>query len=192
MLESTVAPLGGVWPGPAAVPSRVIGQAELLDVSGPVRASVAFVLVLLVGGGILLRYERLVDRSIDATLARPLASLGYGVAAHLVVGFAAFYLSSQLALLTVAGQNVGGIGVLVGAVLVLLTGGLGFTVVGAAIVDVWGGRNNWSGLVLGALIAGVVAVFDPLLAGVGWVAIVSIGIGGLARKWLHASAGPDD
>lgn len=192
MLESTVAPLGGVWPGPAAVPSRVIGQAELLDVSGPVRASVAFVLVLLVGGGILLRYERLVDRSIDATLARPLASLGYGVAAHLVVGFAAFYLSSQLALLTVAGQNVGGVGVLVGAVLVLLAGGLGFTVVGAAIVDVWGGRNNWSGLVLGALIAGVVAVFDPLLAGVGWVAIVSIGIGGWARKWLHASAGPDD
>lgn len=160
----------------------------IFDAPGPVRAVVAFALVLLLGGGLLWRYEAFVDRSIDATMSRPLSSIGYGVAAHLVIAFGAFYLTSQFAKLDVAGVNAGGIGVLVGALLVLLAAALGFTVVGATVGGLWGAGSNWPGLALGALMAGGAAVLDPLLAGVVWIAIVSAGIGGPVRKWLHASA----
>ena len=190
MALSTVTPPGGVGPGTAV--GAVVGAlfTSALEASALGRAAVAFVLVLLVGGGILWRAEAFVDRSIDATLERPVVSIAYGVAALLVVGFGAVYLSSQLAQLTVGGRHAGSVGLLLGALAVLLTSALGFTVVGGALVLIWGGRNDWSGLALGGLVAGMLAALDPVLAGVGWVAVVSFGIGGRVRTWLHASYGP--
>lgn len=177
----------GVALAGTVVPIQAVDPTAFVAASGPIRATVAFVLVSLLGGILLWRNEPFVDRSVDATLARPLLAIGYGVAAHAVIGFAAFYLASQFALVDVAGWNAGGIGLLIGWLLALSSGALGFTVVGAAVLDVWGVRRNWSGLFVGALIAGVVVLVDPLLAGVVWVAIVSMGIGGPVRKWLHAS-----
>lgn len=189
---STVALPGGVGPGTPV--GEAVGALFTtgLEASALVRAAVAFAFVVLVGGGIRWRAEAFVDRSIDATLDRPLVSVGYGVAALLVVGFGAVYLASQLAQITVGRRNAGSVGLLVGALAVLLACALGFTVVGGALVLVWGGRNDWSGLALGALVAGTLAALDPFLAGVGWVAVVSLGIGGRVRTWLHASFGPAD
>lgn len=163
-----------------------------VDAAPPVRAAVAFVLVLAVGGVLLARREAFVDRAIDATLARPLASLGYGAAALAVVGFAGVYLASQLALVSVGGLNVGGVGLLFGALALLVTAALGFTVVGGVLVLVWGGRNDWSGLALGAALAAALSLLDPVLAGAGAAVVVAAGIGGAARTWLHASYGPTD
>lgn len=192
MSVSTVEPLG--WPGPGTDvgPTGVALLTPGLDASPLVRAVVAFVLVLLLGGALLWRYEAFVDRSIDATVARPLVSLGYGVAAILAVGFVSVYLASQLALLTVAGRHVGSVGLLLGVLALFLIAALGFTIVGGALVLVWSGRDDWSGLVLGAVVAGLLALLDPVLAGVGGVAVVSLGVGGPARTWLHASYGPAD
>lgn len=189
---STVVLPGGVGPGAPAGASAGALFTSGLEASALVRAAVAFVLVVLVGGGIRWRAEAFVDRSIDATLDRPLVSVGYGIAALLVVGFGAVYLASQLAQITVGRRSAGSVGLLVGALAVLLACALGFTVVGGALVLVWGGRNDWSGLALGALVAGTLAALDPFLAGVGWVAVVSLGIGGRVRTWLHASFGPAD
>lgn len=170
---------------------QAVDPAIVVDTPGPVRAVAAFALVLLLGGGLLWRYEPFVERSMDAMLARPLSSIGYGIAAHAVIGFAGFYLASQLTYVDVGGQNAGGIGLLIGGLLVGLAGALGFTVVGAAVLDLWGSGTNWSGLVVGSVVAGVIAGIDPLVAGLGWIAIVSAGIGGQARTWLHASVVAD-
>lgn len=200
MTGSTVGLRGGVEIAlaGAVVPLRAvdtaavaIDPAAVVDLPGPVRALVAFALVLLVGGGLLWRFEAFVDRSIDATMARPLWAVGYGVAAHATIGFAGLYLTTRFAQVDVSGWNAGGIGVLIGALLALLAGALGFSVVGTTLVGLLDDGGPWSGLIVGALVAGAVAVLDPLFGGVAWVAIASLGIGGAVRRWVHASAGPD-
>lgn len=168
-----------------------VDPTAIVDAPGPIRGAAAFVAVLLLGGGLRWRYGAFVGRSVDAALARPLWSIGYGVAAHAVVGFAAMYLADQVAQVDAVGRYAGDVGLLVGGLLVLLAGALGFTVVGGVILDLWGARDDWSGLVVGAVIAGAVAVAEPLLAGLAWIAIVSMGIGGPVREWLHASAVSD-
>lgn len=181
----------GVARAGEVVPIQLVDSATIVDAAGPVRAVVAFALVLLLGGAILWQYEAFVVQSMDATLTKPLSSVGYGIAAHAVIAFGGAYLGSQLAHVDVAGQNAGGIGLVLGALLVLLAGALGFTVVGVAVLDLLGAGTTWAGLVLGAAIAGVVAGVDPLFAGLGWIAIVSAGIGGRVRNWLHASFASD-
>jgi len=173
-----------------AVPQQAAVSVPVVDASGPVRASAAFALLILVGGVLLQRRGEFIADSVDAALARPLWSVGYGVASHAVFGFAAAYLASQLALVDVAGVEFGVIGPLVGGVLVALSGSVGFTVVGIAVADVWGTASDWPGLALGALLAGGVASLEPLLAGAAWVALVSFGIGGAVREWLQAPARP--
>jgi hypothetical protein len=153
-----------------------------------VRALGVFVTVLLVGGAYLWRYEPVVDRSIASSRARPLLSAAYGVATHVVILFAVFYLGARLSQFELFGRNTSVLGLVFGVAVVILVAALGFTVVGAAIVELGWGGNPWAGLVLGAGIAGGIAVAATTLAGGLWVAVVSVGIGGAVRKWLHASA----
>ncbi|MEF8827910.1 MAG: hypothetical protein V5A38_03745 [Halolamina sp.] len=174
-----------------AVQLQAVDPATVFDLAGPVRASAMFVFVLLVGSVLLWRHKGFVEYSTTATLSDPLRTIGYGIATHAVLVFAALYLGSQLALVDVAGVNFGTVGLLLGGVLLGVTGSVGFTVVGIAIVDVWGEAAGWSGVALGALLAGGVAGLEPLVAGVVWVGLVSFGIGGAVRDWLRASARAD-
>lgn len=173
-----------------APPLQLGDPSGLLGAPGVVRGPVAFAVVLLIGGVILWRFESLVDRSIDASINRPLSSMGYGVAAHAVLGFVGIYLANQLGQVAVSGQSLMAVGLVVGLVAGAVAAGVGFTVVGSALVELGWERRRWHGLLVGALIAGGAGVVEPLLGGLVWLVVVSTGIGGPVRQWLHASAGP--
>lgn len=164
---------------------------RLLDLPGLVRGLLAFAVVLLLGAGFLWRYDGVVDRSIDASIDRPLSSLGYGVAAHATLLFAGVYLASQLGQLTLSGRPLGAVGIWVGIAMLAVAAGLGFTVVGSAVLQLGWERPRWQGLVVGAALAGVAALVDPLVGGLVWVVAVSTGIGGPVRVWFHASEDVD-
>lgn len=170
-----------------ATPLQTVDPTLVLDQPWLVRAPVAFAVVLAIGAGLLWRYGGLVDRSIDASVDRPLSSLGYGVAAHLTIAFFGVYAASQLGQLTVSGRSLGGLGIWLGIALLAVVAALGFTVVGAAVVELRGGHRRWHGLVVGAVIAGLAAAGDPLVGGLVWLVVVSTGIGGHVRVWFHAA-----
>lgn len=172
--EATLTPVQAVDP-------TVIG-----DLSAPVRGLAAFLLVATLGGLMLWRYGSFVDRSLEASMARPLSSLVYGVAAHAVIVFGGVYLTNQLAQVQVQGQNAGAVGVLLGLLFVLLAASLGFIVVGTTVVSVAGEQRHWYGLLVGAGIAGVAGFLGSIVGGILWFVVVSMGIGGPARRWLHA------
>ena len=163
----------------------------VLDLPSVVRGAGAFAIVLLLGGFVAWRFGSFLARSIEASMERPVVSVGYGAAANAVVVFGGVYLASQFAQLSAGGWNAWVIGVAVGLLLVLLTSALGFTVVGSTVAALWLGDRPWGGPAVGAAIAGLAAALDPLIAGLVWFVVVSIGIGGPARRWLHASEGPD-
>lgn len=172
-------------------PALALDPTRLLEAPGPVRAVAVFLGVLLAGGALLRRFEPFVERAIDASTARPLRSMAYGLAAHLVVAFAAVYLASQLAGFSVSGRSVGGVGAVLGVGLLLLAGAVGFTVAGQIATGLRGRRRPMVGLVVGALGAAAVALVDPLVGGLVWLVVVSTGIGGPVRSWVHASAEHD-
>lgn len=163
----------------------------VFDLPGPVRGTAAFVLVLLLGGLLLRRFEPFLERSVEASMDRPLASVGYGVAAHAVIAFGGVYLANQLTQVPTGGWNAGAVGIAAGMLLVLLAAALGFTVVGSTVAGLWLEGRRWAGPVVGALFAGVAAALDPPIGWLLWFVVVSMGIGGPARKWLHASEGPE-
>ena len=172
-------------------PMQAVDATVIVDVPGPVRGTVAFVLMLLVGGAIAWRFAPFLDSCVDASIERPLASVGYGVAAHAVIAFAGVYLSTQLAGAPRSEWNAGVLGIFAGLFLVLVASALGFTVVGATIAVIWLDGPEWATPVVGALLAGGSAAVDPLVGGLVWFVVVSTGIGGAVRRWIHASAGPD-
>lgn len=175
-------------PGGGVTVLQTVDPAVLVEAGSTVRGSLAFLLVLVVGGALRWRFEPFLERSIDSSSAKPLLSLVYGVAAHAVFVFAGIYLASQLAQVQVSGWNAGSIGILFGVLLMGGAASLGFTVVGATIVKHAWAPVRGAGVVVGALVAGGVAVIDPLFALALWLVLVSIGIGGPIRTWLHASA----
>lgn len=138
---------------------------------------------------LLWRFESLVNRSIDTSIDRPLSSMGYGAAAHGVLAFIGVYLASQFGQVVVSGQPLTALGLWIGVVSLAVAGALGFTVVGSALVELRGDRQRWHGLLLGAVMAGAVGVIEPVLGGVIWLIVVSTGIGGPVRQWVHASMG---
>lgn len=168
-------------------PLQMVDPVALFESSRAVRGSVAFVLVLCIGGVLLSRFGGLVDRSIDASIDRPLSSMGYGVAAHAVLGLVGFYLASQLALVVVSGRPLAALGIVFGLLSLLVAGALGFTVVGSALVELGWERRRWHGLVVGAALAGIAVSVDLIIGGIVWVVVVSTGIGGPVRRWVHAS-----
>lgn len=177
-------------PGPpvaaAFAPLQLPGPTAVLEAPAPVRALGAVALVGLLGAVLLWRYGPVVERSIDASTSRPLASLVYGAAAHAVIAFGALYLTNQLSTLSAFGGNAGVVGVAVGLVLVVGVAALGFTVVGAAAVSVVAEPSPWLGLLVGAGLAGAAAFVGSLAGGTVWFVLVSMGVGGAARRWLNA------
>ena len=170
------------------VPLQTVDLAVLSGTSSVVRAAVAFLLVLLLGGTLLWRFEPFVERSVDASMAQPLRSTAYGVAAHVVVIFAGVLLASKLAQYPIAGWNPAGVGLALGLLVLVVVGSLGFTVVGSTVVELGGQPSRWVGLVVGAGIASAIAVVTPTVAWVGWLVVGSVGVGGAVRRWVHASA----
>lgn len=177
--------LAGPSPLLAADPTSV------LDLPWLVRGPLAFAVVLVLGAAILWRYEAVVDRSIDASTDRPLSSMAYGVAAHGTIGFFGIYAASQLGQVSLSGRSLGVMGLWAGIVLLAVAAGLGFTVVGTAAVEFGWERRRWHGLLVGALVAGLAAVANPLVGGLIWLLVVSTGIGGPVRSWFHASEDVD-
>lgn len=171
----------------ATMPLQSVDPGLVLDLPGVVRASVAFAIVLVLGSVILWRFGGLVDRSIDAAIDRPLSALGYGVAAHLTIVFFGAYAASQLGQLTLSGRSLWVVGIWLGLAVLAGVAALGFTVVGAAIVEYGLDRRRWHGLVIGAVLAGFAALADPLIGGLVWLVVVSTGIGGHVRVWFHAA-----
>lgn len=186
-------PIGPPLAGDAgtSVPLQAVDLTAIADAPWPSRGAAAFALVLVVGGGLLWRRRAFVERSIAASTDRPLASLGYGIAAHAVIAFAGVYLASRLVRAGGLGRDAGLVGAMAGGVLMLIAAGLGFTVVGAVLAGLGGRGQGVTGAVVGAFIAGGVAAVEPSAGALAWFVVVSTGIGGPVREWVHASAGPD-
>lgn len=173
--------------GPAATALQSVDPTLVLDQSGLVRAVAAFAIVSVLGWGILWRYDDVVERSISDAVDRPLAALGYGIAAHLTIAFFGAYAASQLGQLTLSGRSLGGLGIWAGLFILVVVGSLGFTVVGTALVQYGWDRPRWYGPLVGAVIAGLAALPEPIVGGLVWLIVVSTGIGGRVRVWFHAA-----
>jgi len=154
--------------------------------SDPGRAAASFLLVLGVAAAV--RYGRagLLDRAVDATLERPLTAPLYGVAASILGWLVVAYVFGQALRL---GGGVGQAAVVLGVGGALVVGGFGFVVVGAVLTTVVGDRQPWTGPLLGAALSALVLVVLPRPVGLGvWSLVAATGLGGVARRWLHASA----
>lgn len=180
-----MAPLVGSWPLQLADPTL------LFDLPRFVRGPAAFAVVLVLGAGLLWRYEPLVERSIDTSIDRPLSSLAYGIGAHLTILFFAVYAASQLGQAVPSSRSIAGLGLWAGIAILAVAAALGFTVAGAAVVEFRWGRRRWYGLLLGAVTAGLAGLADPVVGLVVWVVVVSTGIGGPVRNWFHAAEDVD-
>lgn len=163
-----------------------LGSATILDASPLVRALTAFVAVGGLGWVLRWRAHPFLDRAVEASMERPILSLGYGAGTHAAVVLGVTYLATQLVQLPGLGPGAAIIGVTLAAGLALGAAAVGFAVIGTTISTLAGGDRF--GLVLGAAIAGVAAALDPVPGGLLWFVVVSMGIGGPARRWVNADA----
>lgn len=166
---------------------QVTDPTSVLDQPGFVRGPVAFVVILVIGAGLLRRYEALVDRCLEASIDRPLSALAYGVGTHLTIAFFGVYATSQLMQAAPSSRAIAGVGLWAGAIILVVAAALGFTVAGVAVVEFGGGNGRWYGLLLGASAAGVLGFVDPLFGVIIWLIVVSTAIGGPVRLWFHAA-----
>jgi hypothetical protein len=173
------------------MPVAAVGPGAVLDVPWPVRGVATFLLVAGLGGVLLRRREGFVDRSVDAATSHPVSALGHGVAAHAVIAFVGVYMANKFARYVPMDGTGPLIGLSFGFLLVLVAGVVGFTVVGAIVVDLGGDPQRWHGVVLGAAVAAVAAAVASTAGAVCWFVVVSMGIGGAVRRWLQASAMDD-
>lgn len=176
-------------PGP--ILQQVTDPTMLLDLPGSIRGPGAFVLVLVVGAGLVWRYDGLIERTIDKSIERPLSSLAYGVAAHLTVLFFGVYVASQLGQAAPSNRSIALVALWAAVVLLVVAAAIGFTVVGVAAIEFRWTDSRRYGPLLGAVIAGLAGLTDPTLGGIAWVAVVSTGIGGPVRDWFHAAEDVD-
>ena len=154
--------------------------------SDPGRAVASFLLVLVVAAAVRYRRAGLLDRAVDATLERPLTAPLYGVAASALGWLVVAYAFGQALRI---GGAVGQAGVVLGVGAALCAAGFGFVVVGATLMTVVGDRRPWAGSLVGAGLGALVLVALPRPVGlVVWVFVAATGLGGVARRWLHASA----
>lgn len=159
-------------------------------ISGPVRAVAAFLLVLAIGGILLSVRAEFVDRSIDLSMDRPVASLLYGIIAYVLMGFLGGIAILQTTQLGMGTQLLITVGLVVVALALLVVGSLGYVVLGTGVTELFGERNPWNGLVFGAAIGAVGwIVFPGLVAGAVWLVGAAAGIGGPMRAWMHAHKG---
>lgn len=166
---------------------QVIDPTAILDIPNYLRGMGAFFLVLVIGAGMIWRYDAILERSIEASVDRPLSSLGYGVAAHVTVLFFGLYAISQLRRFGPSGDTFATLGFGVGLGLLLVFGAVGFTVAGIAVIQSRWDTPQWSGLLIGAIGAGILGLVNPIHGMLVWVIIVSTGIGGPVRNWFNAT-----
>lgn len=151
------------------------------------QALASFLLVLCVAAVARSRRPALLERAVDATLQRPLRAPLYGVAVAVVGAVVAAYAVKQM------GRLGGGVGLATAAAAVgvggaIVAGGFGFVVVGAGMATVLGARRPWTGPLLGAGVSAIVLVALPIPVGtVVWALVAATGLGGSARRWVHAS-----
>jgi len=162
-------------------PSRIAAVPSLY------RAVGSFVLVALFGVAVLSWSRRFVEGSVEASMDQPHVSVVYGLIAYGLVAFLGFLLLMQLSFVGLTDSSlVYAAGGLVGVGMLVLAG-LGYAVLGSAIVGVLGERQPWNGLVLGAVLSGLaILVFPPLTGLAAWVVLAAVGVGGPVRKWMHA------
>jgi len=161
-------------------PSQVAGIPPLY------RAAASFVLVVLFGVVVLSWSRRFVAGSVEASMDQPHVSVVYGLIAYGLVGFLGFLLLMQLSLVGLTDSSLVYVaGGLVGVGMSVLAG-LGYAVVGSAIVELAGERRLYNGLVLGAILSALaLLVFPPLVGLLAWVVLAALGVGGPVRRWMH-------
>lgn len=155
---------------------------------GSVRAVAAFLSVVLFGGFAVYRWGGRLDELVDESMGAPLRSVGYGFALFAVIVLLVGYVVSTLARLLV-GTGLVPLLALGFGLLVLAVSGIGFAVVGAWLADAAGFRDPWIGLVaVGAVGAAAWFLLPLALGGLVWLTIAAVGVGGAARRWVHADA----
>ncbi|WP_049937290.1 hypothetical protein [Haloplanus natans] len=153
--------------------------------SEPGRAIASFLLVL--GVGTAVRYWRpgLIERAVDATLERPLTAPLYGVATAVLGWLVVAYAFGQALRI---GGGVGQAAVILGVGGALAVAGFGVVVVGTGLMAVVDDRHRWTGALAGAGLSALVLLALPDRLGlVVWAFVAAVGLGGGARRWLHAS-----
>lgn len=178
-------------PPGGAIPLQVAPVLEALNQPWWLRGGAAFAMVVVLGAVMQLRFGPVVDRSVEFSTDRPFAALMYGVGTHFVILFAGLYIMNQLRYVTISGYSGELLGPIAGLLLLGTVGAVGFTVAGSALLELLGESNQWYGLLIGALIAaliaGVAALIDLRIGALVWILIVSMAIGGPIRVWVHAA-----
>lgn len=171
-------------------PFEGVKVVSIIDQPGWIRGVLAFAFVLAVGTVVTVRFDDIIENAIKKSTTRPGASLGYGIGAHLTIVFVGLYLTNQLRYISISGESAAVIGPLVGIMLLVVIGSVGFTVTGTAIVEVLWNGDRYTGVLLGAAMAGIAAFVNPLVGALVWVITVSLAVGGPIRHWVHASRDP--
>lgn len=174
---------GGVV-GPS-VPAQV-DPSLITDTPGLVQGAVSFLLVLVAGWVVLARSPRRVEDAVDALFDEPGRAILYGAMAYVIVLVVGLYGVTQAARLAVGGGLVAAVAVTAIGVAVLVLTGFGFLVLGTLLTDIQSHQRPQYGLVVGAVISGVVWLVLPLpWSAIVWFAFAAFGIGGATRLWLH-------
>lgn len=174
-----------VGPTVAPVVAGATDLSALLELSGPARGTLSFVIVLLVGVGLLARREAAVERAVDLTVDGSPLAVVYGIIAFGLLAFVGGYALTQaveLAPGTVVPQV---LLALVGLAAVVL-GGFGYAVLGTWLTEIEGHRRPWPGVVLGAVLSAIPWLVLPGVAAVmGWILLAAVGLGSVTRHWIH-------
>lgn len=170
------------------VPMQFADPWALLDAPRPALAAGAFLLTVAFGGATLYRFGGRLDEAVAASRARPLLSLVYGVGAYVFVFAVVGYAFSQLRRVGAASGALSTALVVALAAFVLTLVGYGFAVVGAWVARTAGLSGVWPALVGLAGLAAVAFLVAPFAVAVAvWAVVAAFGLGGSARRWVHAS-----
>ena len=179
-------------PGQATVRPLAAAQSvdpvAFVDLSGPARAAVSFVLVALFGAALLSVRGPAVDRAVDRTVEGSPVAVFYGLLAFGLFGFVAGYLLTQALSLGLGGPVLRWVGTAVVGAGALTLAGFGYTVVGTWLTEVEGPRRPWPGAVVGAVLSALPWLVLPAVpALVVWIAGAAVGLGSTTRHWVHGA-----
>ncbi|WP_336037593.1 hypothetical protein [Halobacterium yunchengense] len=186
-MDPLLAPTTIVTAAAAGGQTGVVDPSAVAAAPAAVRAVAAFCLVAVVGGLLRWRAADVVDRAQATWTDSVLASLAYGLSTHAVLVFAGVYLANKFSTYRLFGGASGDAGLAFAVVLVGVAAALGFTVVGSTVADLAVGATATQGLLAGAAGAAALAAAPLSVGAVVWFGVVSLGIGGAVREWVHAS-----
>ncbi len=182
-MSDTPAIIVGVGGVPAQIDPSII-----IDIGGPVRAVVSFLVVMLVAGLVRAQFDGLLDRAVDDVVDRPRVAIVYGLFAYGLVLFGGLYISDILLRVGATGTSFGYAVLMFLTIGVLVISGVGFLVVGTIVEDLRSGRQGWLGPFVGAAISTVPWLLLPFTASAAvWIAMAAFGVGGRTRTWVHAT-----